>query len=344
MSLVSVILPTYNRLNQLKLVLAGLEKQTYPFDQFEVVVVSDGSTDGTNEYLQSIETPLNLTPVFQENQGVAATRNHGIAYARGEIVLFIDDDVVPTPQLMAEHLRMHEKMGEEVVIIGPMLPPPDFRLSAWAKWGQERLGEQYKAMITGQWEATARQFYTGNTSLARRIMLEYGGFDPQFRRAEDVELAYRLHEHGIRFFFCPEAIGYHYEERSFQSWLAIPYAYGRNDVIFTYQKGNAWLLPKIFKEFHTRHLFTRALVSLCLGRPALSQFVTDTMKNTMEISYHLRLPFLPRLACSTLFNLYHYQGIADELGGPQLFFDGIQGKTILSPYVNGLPRHTGRGK
>jgi GT2 family glycosyltransferase len=335
MPLVSVILPTYNRLNQLKHVLAGLEQQTYPLDQFEVVVVSDGSTDGTSEYLRSIETPLKLKPLFQENQGVAATRNHGVQHAQGEIVLFIDDDVVPTSQLMVEHLRTHEKLGANVVVIGPMLPPPDFRLSAWVQWGQERLGEQYEAMITGQWEATARQFYTGNTSLARGIMLEHGGFDPQFRRAEDVELAYRLHEHGIRFFFCPKAIGYHYEERSFQSWLAIPYAYGRNDVIFTYQKGNAWLLPKIFQEFHTRHSFTRALVSLCLGRPTLIKLVTITMKQMMETSYNLRLPVLPRVACSTLFNLYHYQGIIDELGSPQLFFDGIRGKPIASPYING---------
>jgi GT2 family glycosyltransferase len=282
-----------------------------------------------------METPLKLKPLFQENQGVAATRNHGVQYAQGEMILFIDDDVVPAPQLMVEHLRMHEKMGKNVVVIGPMLSPSGFRLSPWVQWGQEKLGEQYEAMITGQWEATARQFYTGNTSLAREIMLKYGGFDPQFRRAEDVELAYRLHEHGIRFFFCPEAIGYHYEERSFHSWLAIPYDYGRNDVIFTYQKGNTWLLPKIFQEFYTRHLFTRALVGLCLGRPTLSKFVTIGMKQMMETSYNLRLPVLPRIACSTLFNLYHYQGIVDELGTRQQFFDGIRWKTITSPYFNG---------
>ena len=335
MPFVSVVLPTYNRLNQLKMVLAGLEKQTYPRDKFEVVVVSDGSTDGTNEYLQTLQTPFPLKLVCQENQGVAATRNHGVQQAQGEMILFIDDDVVPTPQLIDEHLNAHKNNGDHVIVIGPMITPPDFPLTPWVRWGQEKLDEQYQAMLNEEWQATARQFYTGNTSLRRQIFLESGGFDPTFRRAEDVELAYRLHEKGCRFLFCPEAIGYHYEARSFQSWLAIPYAYGRNDVIFTFQKGNDWLLPTIFREFYTRHAFTRAFVRLCLDRPAVRKLFTWGMKKGMGMGDKLRLPFLPRLACSSLFNLYHYQGIADELGGKEFFFNGVAGKPVLSPYSNG---------
>src|SRR5215813_890124 len=102
---VSVVIPTYNRVAQIVRVLEGLERQIYPLDQFEVVVVSDGSTDGTNEYLNTISTPLRLVVVTQPNQGVAAARNQGVACATGKIVLFVDDDVVPVPQLIAEHLR-----------------------------------------------------------------------------------------------------------------------------------------------------------------------------------------------------------------------------------------------
>ena len=68
-----------------------------------------------------------------------------------------------------------------------------------------------------------------NTSLGSHHIL--GGFDASFRRAEDVELAYRLAKQGLRFLFNPKAIGYHVAERSFNSWIAIPYAYGRNYVI-----------------------------------------------------------------------------------------------------------------
>jgi glycosyltransferase involved in cell wall biosynthesis len=331
----SVIVPTYNRLEQLKLVLASLEKQTFPLGQFEVLVVSDGSTDGTNEYLQTLQTPLNLTPLFQENQGVAATRNHGIQRAQGKIILFLDDDVVPIPEFIAEHLTAHEKVGENYVVIGPMLTPPDFRPFPWVMWSHEQLREQYEAMNAGVFPATARQFYTGNTSLAKQILDTYGTFDPQFRRAEDVELAYRLENHGVCFSYCHRAIGYHYEERSFNSWLAIPYAYGRNDVIFTYEKGHTWLLPTLLREFNDRHLFTRTIVRLCLDRPVLSKWVTRGMKSLIDLGYKINLLILPRLACSALFNLYHYQGIADELGGRHFFFAGVAEKSVALSSRNG---------
>ncbi|MCA9978845.1 MAG: glycosyltransferase family 2 protein, partial [Anaerolineales bacterium] len=75
----SVVVPTYNRLDRLKQVVEALEVQTYPHEHFEVIVVSDGSTDGTNEFLLNMETSLNLRPIIQENQGVAVVRNRGLA-------------------------------------------------------------------------------------------------------------------------------------------------------------------------------------------------------------------------------------------------------------------------
>ncbi len=329
---VTVILPTYNRLARLKKVLAGLAAQTYP--DFDVIVVSDGSTDGTDEFLQKLETgdwrlavnahqsPIaNLQSLFQPNQGVAATRNHGLREATGELVLFIDDDVVPAPQLVAEHVAWHQAQGDDVVVMGPMLSPPDFAMQPWVQWEQAMLLKQYDDMVNGRWQPTARQFYTGNTSLRRQHLLDAGGFDPNFRRAEDVELAYRLAQRGLRFLFNPQAIGYHYAERSFASWIAIPYAYGRNDVIFTRDKGQSWLLPTIAYEFrHSRHPLIQSLTRLCLDRPRLSQFVIVASKQIALLGHRLRLPQLPRLAYSAIFNLRHYQGISDELGGKAAFF------------------------
>src|SRR6516165_9610456 len=104
---VSVVIPTFNRLARLQQVLAALSAQTYPRDRFEVVVVSDGSTDGTDEFLAEAAAPFELTVVTQPNQGPAVARNRGVASARGSIVLFIDDDVVATPALVQEHVAGH---------------------------------------------------------------------------------------------------------------------------------------------------------------------------------------------------------------------------------------------
>ncbi|MCA9930924.1 MAG: glycosyltransferase family 2 protein [Anaerolineales bacterium] len=329
----SVILPTYNRLTRLKMVLDGLEKQTYPQAGFEVIVVSDGSSDGTDEFLHQYKSRLRLTAVFQPNQGVAATRNHGLQKATGDLVLFIDDDVIPAPQLIAEHVSRHEQYGRFAVVMGPMLTPDDFQMKPWVQWEQAMLMKQYDDMAQGRWQPTARQFYTGNTSLAREHLLAVGGFDANFRRAEDVELAYRLADRGLRFFFNADAVGYHYAERSFASWLAIPYVYGRNDVIFTRDKGQSWLLPTIAYEFrHTRNALIKKMTRLCLDHPVRSRLALFGCKYAALLGHYLGDRQLPRMGYSAIFNLRHYQGIADELGGRDQFFALVaQATTPVGP-------------
>ena len=322
--IVSVVLPTYNRLPQLQKVLEGLASQTYPPDAFEVIVVSDGATDGTNDYLRTLHTPYHYKPILQQNQGVAAARNIGIREAVGEFVLFIDDDVVPEVDLIQEHMRLHcANKDDNGVVIGPMLIPKDYELAPWVAWEQDMLYKQYEDMRLGHWQPTARQFYTGNTSLARKHLIEVGGFDPQFRRAEDVELAYRLTALGVQFIFAPQAVGYHYADRSFHSWMSTPYAYGRNDVIFTQQKGQDWLLPTIFTEFHTRHIFIQHFVRTFLGRPRLSKLAMNALVASARAGAKLHIFGLSRIAYSGIFSLKYYQGVADKLGGRSKFFAGV---------------------
>jgi GT2 family glycosyltransferase len=320
---ISVIIPTYNRLDRLKQVLSALECQTYPVDQYEVIVVSDGSTDGTMKYLEDLKTPLHLRAFRQTNLGAAAARNLGFRMASSELVLFLDDDVVPTTQWLAEHIQAHISHGPGCVVIGPMLTPQDCRLSPWVQWEQDKLEEQYEAMLSGRWEASARQFYTGNTSIERRYLLESGGFDPHFRRAEDVELAYRLMSWGLVFVFNPHAVGFHYAERTLDAWLGTPYAYGRNDVIFTEQKGQTWLLPEVFNEFYNRHILVQALTRLSLDREHFAWLFRNCLTLAITSGRVLHGGALPGLACSALFNMIYYQGVADELGGRKLFEEGL---------------------
>ncbi|MBE2221670.1 MAG: glycosyltransferase family 2 protein [Anaerolineae bacterium] len=320
----TVILPTYNRLSQLKLVLTGLEEQTYPLDKFEVIVVSDGSTDGTYEYLQNLQTPLQLRPIQQQNSGAAAARNTGIAHAQSELILFIDDDVVPAPNLIVEHLLIHNSTDEKVVVIGPMLNPPDYQMQPWVIWEQEMLYKQYDAMREGEYRPTARQFYTGNSSLALEYLEASGGFDARFKRAEDVELAYRLHDQGAKFVFAHKAVGYHYADRSFESWFAIPYAYGRNDIIFAHEKGQSWIIPYVAKTFLWRNIFIILLIWLLLDRVRLSRLVMKFFRATAKIGHQLHIQKLSKIAYSFMFNFQYYQGVSDELGGRTLFFENVK--------------------
>jgi GT2 family glycosyltransferase len=311
-------------------VIAALERQAYPSDAYEVIVISDGSTDGTDAYLGALHSTMRLLWFPQANRGPAAARNTGIQKAGGEFIVFIDDDVVPEPQLLREHARSHHDAGKDVVVLGPMLSPKGFEMAPWVRWEQEMLMKQYRALLRGDWPATARQFYTGNASLRRSHILTVGGFDEGFRRGEDVELAYRLANRGLDFVFNMQAVGMHFAERSFEAWLDTACTYGRNDVIFARDRNQKWLLSAIRQEFRDRHFFIRSLVRTCGGRSRLTWIANSALKHAARATNLLRARDIERFAYSGLFNLQYYNGLLNELDDAHFLFKDVE-NPILRP-------------
>src|SRR5689334_12557796 len=109
MAELSIIIATYNREQRLRVCLQSLARQTQPAADFEVLVVVDGSTDGTREMLARLRTPYALRTLWQPNSGQCAAQNRGIAEAAGRYCLLMDDDIVASPALVAEHLRLHRE-------------------------------------------------------------------------------------------------------------------------------------------------------------------------------------------------------------------------------------------
>lgn len=317
---VSVIIPTYNRIARIKRVVEALERQTYPREAFEIIVVSDGSTDGTDDFLRSIAALGRLKPIFQPNGGPAVARNTGIRAAIGDLIVFIDDDVVPAPGFLRAHVEIHGAASREVAAIGPLLTPTDVRLSPWIEWEQAMLEKQYEAMAEGKWCPTARQFYTGNASIKRELLVAVGGFDEKFRRAEDVELAYRLAERGIGFIFSLEPAAYHYAERSFASWMATARAYGRNDAIFARDRGQDWLIPTVREEFRLRKRPLRIFITACLRSTLLAGLGLASMRGVAAAAGWSGLRKIAGAAYSAVFGLAYYQAFVEELGEPDLLF------------------------
>jgi glycosyltransferase involved in cell wall biosynthesis/GT2 family glycosyltransferase len=312
---VSVVIPTFNRIDRLRRVLEGLAAQS-PTGPFEVIVVSDGSTDGTDEYLRGMNTPIPVIALAQENRGPSAARNRGVAAASGEIVLFIDDDVIPEPGLVAAHVDAHDQASRPTVVIGPMMTPDDATLSPWVLWEQHQLYKQYDAMARGDYEPTFRQFYTGNASLPRQSFVDAGGFDTRLRRAEDVELAYRLHANGLQFAFVPSAEGKHHAERSFESWLRTPSEYGRNDVGFI-RNGQQWLGPAFAVELGGRNPATRFLARSVAPHRRRAKTIGAALQ------WMALKPPLPATArrhvLSALYGLTYYGAVAEAVGSPERF-------------------------
>jgi GT2 family glycosyltransferase len=325
---VSIVIPTYNRCARLRDVLEALAHQTVSLSDFETVVVSDGSTDRTDEYLSEVRLPFRLVVVRQTNAGPAAARNAGATRAAGDLLLFVDDDVVARPQLVDEHLRAHEKHGDAGVVIGPMLTPPDRRLSAVVRWEQAMLYKQYEAMRRGDYPATYRQFYTGNASLHRSSFFAAGGFDERYRRAEDVELAYRLGQRGAFFVFNERAEAYHYAQRSYDAWLRNAYQYASTDVLMARESKPFDRLAILRGEFYGRNAFIRQLSRACAGRDWAYRVLKWPLRVIANATDLLQLDELTMSALSATYNVSYYCGLAAELGGRPDFLQFLEGGNV----------------
>jgi glycosyltransferase involved in cell wall biosynthesis len=200
---ISVVIPTWNRRELLAEVLAALEFQAEA-PPFEVIVVDDGSTDGTSDWLHSRKNRLALRVLGQENRGPAAARNTGVAVASGRWVAFLGDDTVPSPGWLATHRNVHRRHGDDprVGVIGYTGWHRRMRLNPFLRYIND-YGLQFGyALIRDQAEVPFNFFYTSNLSLAREMLLAEP-FDLRFPYAawEDIEVAYRLKRRGFQLFY-----------------------------------------------------------------------------------------------------------------------------------------------
>lgn len=103
----SLVIPTYNKLGRLKLVLESLKYQTENRENYEVLLIDDGGNDGTWEYVKQLEVPFDLKVIRQRNSGRASARNTGLRNAKNNIVIFSDDDLILSPDFIKNHIKCH---------------------------------------------------------------------------------------------------------------------------------------------------------------------------------------------------------------------------------------------
>jgi len=310
---ISIVLPTFNRRPRLERVLAGLDRQTAASGSFEVVIVDDGSTDDTQAWLaESGRRAFNVTALRQSNAGPAKARNAGIAAARGEFLLFLDDDVEPTEELVAEHLRSHD-VEQGIVVIGPLASLPHYE-QPWVAWEQAKLEAQYVSMLRGDWEPSFRQFWTGNASVAKAPVLACGGFDPSFLRGEDVELGRRLHQYGLGFRFNPKARGLHHAERSLAAWEAMHQSYGALEVQIFGGLGELDMIETLAQNYSRIHPATRWLVNRCMGSTRRYAAAKQALHSLLELGAAFKMSIALDQACGALANLIYWNASAQALG------------------------------
>jgi glycosyltransferase involved in cell wall biosynthesis len=204
----SVVIPTYNRLPILRQCLQALEGQRLeaPLEGYEVVVVDDGSTDATVAWVEQASAAgqlPHLRLIRQEHGGPAQGRNRGVAAARGDVIVFIDSDLVVCPDFLLNHVRSLDqdwrREGDRLSFTyGAVINTADF---------DNPMGERHKLR-----DLSWAYFATGNVAIDRQVLERSGLFDTRFRLYgwEDLELGERLRRMGVVLVRCPEAVGYHW--------------------------------------------------------------------------------------------------------------------------------------
>jgi GT2 family glycosyltransferase len=216
----SVVIPTYRRPDTLFGVLDALAVQTGA-PEFEVVVVDDGSADATPARLGAYRPPYPFRFFSQTNSGPATARNRGVRESRGRTVLFLGDDTVPEPGLLAVHAEAHALPREHpVAVLGYTTWPRDLKVSPFLHHINE-YGLQFGYGLIDDPEAVPFNFfYTSNVSLPRALLVDAGLFDTSFPHAawEDIEVAYRLMQRGMRMLYRPAAVARHHHDITFASF------------------------------------------------------------------------------------------------------------------------------
>lgn len=201
---ISVIIPTYNRNQKLQTTIKTLSKQSFPANDYEIIVVDDGSPE-------PVKLPENTHPNlrlirFDKNQERSKARSTGVDLANGEILLFVDDDLIVQPDFLEHHYRAHQEWNN-LIAVGKIILPPEKITEPGVKFRQnlEKNGIPLTRGLVDQ-----PNFATGaNMSIKRKLFLKLGGFDPAIRGIEDQDFALRHTAAGGQIAFLPEAVAIH---------------------------------------------------------------------------------------------------------------------------------------
>lgn len=229
---VSVVIPTFRRKEALLRALQSLASQSIDPAEYEVVVVVDGSDDGTLEAAESSAQPYALRVLWQGNRGRAAACNTGVAAAEAELVVLLDDDMEASPLLLEAHLRAHEAgprlgvMGAAPITVSPSAPPPTAYI---ARKFNRHLGQLARA----GGPLALRDFYSGNFSIRRAVFQSVHGFDERFTiyGNEDLELSLRLTAAGVSIVYEAEALAHQSNDKNFDALARDNVAKGRTAVL-----------------------------------------------------------------------------------------------------------------
>lgn len=313
---VSVIIPTYDRCDSLERALTALSRQTFPYDKYEVIVSVDGSTDSTMEMLKGFKAPFHLHTIWNPNAGRSAARNRGIDEARGDVLIFLDDDMEPLPGLIERHYGHHGDK-RRVCVLGNIPVSINEHSSPLDKHLAETVYVPFMArLFSPDYKFQGLEFYSGNFSIRRELLLEIGLFNTRYSVSEDCELGLRVVRAGIDVVFEPDACSTQYIEKDFAGLAEYTIERGKSDVQFTLEHPESFYFRRICEyNMGTQkwRFFRRVLIGASSLFPQLPGLIARLVRLHEKIS-----PDRMNRCYSLSLDYYFWLGVSsvlDELPG-----------------------------
>ncbi|MGQ0648898.1 MAG: glycosyltransferase family 2 protein [Gemmatimonadaceae bacterium] len=316
----SVVIPTHNRRASLLRLLGALRNGTLSPDRFEVIVSADGCSDDTVDVLSRTAFPWPLRVVEQTPAGGAArARNLGAQVARGETIVFVDDDIEPFASMLEVHATAHADAraggSEPLVLIGAPVPvrAPDsgfHHIAVWGWWEQ-----QLERMAEPGHRFAYHDVFTGILSMPASVFADVGGFEPSlpFSCRDDSELGLRLIKRGVRIAFSREGGGRHHEMRPRESLLRRKLAEGSADALLARLHPELWRALPLSLDQGTIAL--RTLRGLAFGAPAVGGLIARAASLLLDGLEWLRMRGSWRRVNAALMYYEYWRGVASFLGG-----------------------------
>lgn len=310
----SLVVATWQRPGSLRHTLHSLLEQSYP--HLNIVVVSDGEDAGTRLLAGEFHAATNMRWVFHpSNRGLAAARNTGVCEASGDVVLFVDDDIVVSRNLVDAHMRHH--LGalsagiRRLVVCGTITEDPEQPPATYVDRKLHELREHIfqdsaKALQAPGPESVGDAVEAGlwcgvNCSVNRRAFLSSGGFNEHFRRSgEEMEMGQRLHLQGFEFVFEPGAHAFHKNTKKWSTYYRNSWAYrGELDTYRVFDLGEKSVQTQKLGSMHHGY-FLDCLASRLMRMLAVPLLATcDSLEAAANrTQWHLLFGLWARIACS----------------------------------------------
>ena len=317
----SVVIPSYNRGAALVELLEQFVGQSAGREAFEVIVVDDGSKIDPRPGLPSFDGRLQLHVERQTNGGAARARQRGAELARGELLIFLDDDMQIASTFVAAHLAAHGGRPRAAVLGRLRALPSIERMPLFERYYARMLDR----MATQADESSKRagpddkglpgpKLYTGNMSIPKDLFFEAGGFDANFRLLEDVELGIRLERVGGRIFFSRDADAVHGSDHvSTERWLNR----SMRDGIFATKvahKHPDYAAASPFWHVSRINRLSRPVLAMSAAAPALGGALAQVGMGAAQTADRLGLSKLAVAGTTLVYGIQFYRGVREETG------------------------------